>query len=204
MAREVYLLVGVLVIAAAYFVYRFNQVVRFRGKMLVTCPETGKPAAVKIATWRATVASVVGRRNLELSNCSRWPERGDCGQECLCQVIADPENHRVWAIAAKWFEGKKCAYCRKPIEKVSHLDRRPALLDAEKKTVEWDHIPAEKLPEAMWGCLPVCWSCHMTETFLREHGDRVVWRPWKRSGPLGEYVPEGQDYHQGPTDPPVA
>ncbi len=205
MAGEMYLLVALVVMATAYLVHRVRQVLRFRGKMLVTCPETGKPAAVKIATWRATVARLrgVGRRHMELSNCSRWPERRDCLQDCICQITADPEGHRVWSIASRWYEGKKCVYCQKPIEKVSHFDRRPALLNAESKTFEWDRIPTEKLPDALAGCLPVCWSCHMTETFLREHADLVVWRPWKRSGPLGEYVPEDRD-KQSTTPPPVA
>ena len=203
MAGEVYLLVALVVVAVAYLMSPVREVLRFRGKMLVTCPETRKPAAVKVATWRATLAALLGRRDIELSNCSRWPEREDCGQDCICQITADPESHRVWSIASQWFDGKKCVYCRKPIEKVSHFDRRPALLNAERKTIEWDRIPAEKLPEALCGCLPVCWSCHITETFLREHPERVVFRPWKRSGPLGEYVPENRG-KQTTTDPPVA
>jgi hypothetical protein len=202
MAGEVYLLLALVIVAIAYSISPVRKVLRFRGKMLVTCPETKKPAAVKVATWRATLAALVGRRDIELSNCSRWPEREDCEQDCLCQLEADPESHRVWSIASRWYEGKKCVYCQKPIEKFSHLDRRPALLNAERKTIEWHLIPAEELPEALWGCQPVCWSCHMTETFLREHPDLVTFRPWKRSGPLGEYVPENGD-KQSKTHPPV-
>ena len=203
MANEVYLLIAVMVVATAYFVTRFHQVRRFQGKMLVTCPETKKPAAVKIATWRATAAALVGRRQLELSNCSRWPERGDCEQDCICQIRLDPEGHRVWTIASRWYEGKKCVYCQKRIEKVSHFDYSPALLNAERKTFEWDRLPTEQLPEALWGCQPVCWSCHMTETFLREHADLVVMRNWKCGGPLGEIIPEDLDNKSAMT-PPLA
>jgi hypothetical protein len=193
MANEVYLLIAVIVVGAAYFVTRFREVHNFQGKMLITCPETRKPAAVKIDPWRAVAAALVGKQHMELSNCSRWPEREDCGQDCICQITLDPESHRVWTIVSQWFEGKQCVYCRKRIEKVSHFDRSPALLNAQRKTFEWDRIPAELLPEALWGCQPVCWSCHMTETFLREHADLVTFRPWKRGGPLGEIIPEEQE-----------
>jgi hypothetical protein len=203
MPGDVFLAILFLVTAAGYLTYRVRQVVKFRGKMLVRCPETGKPAAVKMATWRATLSALFGRRDLELSTCSRWPERSDCGQDCLCQVTTDPESHRVWSIASQWFEGKKCVYCHKPIEKLSHFDRMPALLNAERKTFEWNDIPAEQLPEALWGCQPVCWSCHIAETFIREHPDRVVFRPWKRSGPLGEIVAEGGDDRRA-TNPPIS
>ena len=202
MASEAYVLIAVLLMATAYLMYRLHQVLEFRGEMLVTCPETQKPAAVKVATWRAAMPAIVGQRHMELNRCSRWPERHDCGQDCLCQIEADPESHRVWSIASRWYEGKRCVYCGKPIERLSHLDRRPALLDAEKKSVEWDRIPAEKLPDALGGCLPVCWNCHTIETLIREHPDRVFFRPWERGGPLGEYVPKQQDTKSN-TSPPA-
>jgi hypothetical protein len=189
-ANEMYLLGALVVIGFAYITHRFLQLERFGGKMLVTCPETGKPAAVKVALWRAIAASIVGRRHMELSECTRWPERQDCPQDCLCQIEADPKAHLVWTIAAKWFEGKTCVYCGKTIEPVKHLDRRPALLNLDKKTLEWDNVPPEKLPEAFGACQPVCWNCHIAESFVREHPDRVTFRPWERSGPLGEYAPK--------------
>jgi hypothetical protein len=190
MTSGLYIFLALLVFAAAYVVVRVHSALRFHGKMLVTCPETLKPAAVEVGLARAAWASVVGHMKLRLSDCSRWPERSDCDQDCLIQVERDPEGHRVWTIAAHWFEGKKCAYCGKPIQPLSHLDRRPAVVGSEKLTAQWDEIPAEKLPEAFSSARPVCWGCHMTETFIREHPDLVVFRPWKKGGPLGEYVPE--------------
>jgi len=181
MAIGDYLLVALLVIAAAYVIRRVQiaarEFLRFRGKMLATCPETQRTVAVKIATWREALAALIGRRHLELSSCTRWPEREDCGQECLSQLESDPETHRVWTIASQWYAGKKCAYCGKPIEAFSHVDHRPALLNDEKTTAEWDQVPAEKLPEIMSSSLPVCWNCHVIETFRREHPELVIERP---------------------------
>lgn len=198
-----YLLLGFLALGAAYLIYRVLPVLKFRGTMLVTCPETLKPAAVKMAMGRAAADALRGPIHLELSDCSRWPERLDCGQDCICEIEQDPEGHRVWSVASRWYEGKKCVYCRKPIEPLSHFDRRPALLDAARKTVEWADLPPEKLPEALSGCLPVCWSCHITETLIREHPERVTFRAWERSGPLGEYTPKNLD-RQDTTSKPVA
>jgi hypothetical protein len=176
------------VLAVAYAVPQLLKIRAFRGIMLVTCPENQKPAAVKISMWRAALAAVLDRRHLELCNCSRWPERHDCPQDCLCEIVGDPAGHRVWTVATNWFKGKECACCGNPITRLGHLDRRPALLDAEKKTTEWNTVSPEKLPEALWGSKPVCWNCHAAESFMREHPDLVTYRPWER-GPMGEYKP---------------
>ena len=193
MATEEYLFIALVAIAVVYLSKRVWEALRFRGKMLVTCPETHEPAAVKVNVGRAAIKAMSNRIELELCDCSRWPERGECDQDCLEQVERDPENHRVWTIAAHWFAGKKCVYCRKPIEALSHFDRSPALLDRERKTAEWDDVSAESLPGEFSRGLPVCWSCHLSQTFLREHPDLVVYRPWKKGGPLGQYVPQNEN-----------
>jgi len=38
-------------------------------------------------------------------------------------------------------------------------------------------IPAEKLQEVLRTDWPVCWNCHVAETFRREHPELVVNRP---------------------------
>ncbi|HKO05649.1 MAG TPA: hypothetical protein VJW51_12910 [Candidatus Acidoferrales bacterium] len=190
MANELYLLGAVVLVSAAYVIRQLVVFHKFGGTMLVTCPETGKPAAVKVATWRSVWAAIRGRRQMELSECSRWPERQDCPQDRLCQIEANPKEHQLWTIAAKWFEGKTCVYCSHIIGPVKHLDRPPALLNPDKETLEWENIPPEKLPEAFDASVPVCWNCHIAEKFIREHRDRVTFRPWEKSGPLGEYAPD--------------
>jgi hypothetical protein len=27
--------------------------------------------------------------------------------------------------------------------------------------------------------LPVCWDCYIAQSFVREHPDQVVYRPWR-------------------------
>src|ERR1041384_2571745 len=74
----------------------------FRGKRLITCPESHKPAAVEVAAGKAARTALLGDPTLRLNQCSRWPERQDCGHECLQQVEPDPENGLVWTMASNW------------------------------------------------------------------------------------------------------
>lgn len=193
MATEVYLVTGLLVILVAYLALRVHQMMKFQGRMLVTCPENRKPAAVRIAWMRALRAAVLGKKQLQLCACSRWPEMDKCEQDCLFQVERDPEGHKVWNVAANYFAGKACVCCGKPIEALSHIDDYPALIDKQMKSREWDKLRPEDLPEAFENCKPICSSCHAIETLIREQPDRVTYRPWERSGPLGEYKPEGEN-----------
>jgi len=161
---------------------------QFRGQRLVTCPETRKPAAVSVAAGLAASRALFREWPLQLKQCSRWPEREDCGQYCLSQVEAAPQDCLVWTIVSRWYEGRKCAYCGKPFGKIHHLDRRPAFLNREGKTQQWDQVLPEQLPEIFANCRPVCYSCHIAQTFRREYADLVVDRPrWER-GAGGEII----------------
>lgn len=183
MLTEQYLVIALVAIVAAFIIRRLIAsagALKFHGTMLVTCPENHKSAAVKPSVLRAAAGEFIKRPDLELTSCSRWPERRDCDQTCLFQVEKDPDAHRVWTIASKWFEGKKCFLCRKPIEPVSHMDHAPALMRRiDRKTVEWRNLPPEQLLDAFTECVPLCWSCHITETFLRKFPDTLN-RPYHR------------------------
>ena len=160
---------------------------RYRGKMLFTCPETTKAAAVEIDAADAARTALFGRAKIHLSECSRWPERRNCGQECLSQLGADPRGCLVWTKVVDWYRGRSCAYCHKPFAELHWHDHPPALMGPSRKTVQWNEVPAEKLPEVFETYLPVCWNCHIAETFRREYRERVVDRPANR-GPMGELL----------------
>jgi len=183
---------GMILVAGALIglIMSTRTYLKYRGKRLVTCPETRKPAAVHVNAGQAAVDVLEGKPvRIRLDRCSGWPDRERCGQECLSQIENDPGGRSVWSIAQQWYRGRACAYCRQPIEKIHWHDHRPALLSPEKKIVQWNEIPAEKLPEVFETHLPVCWSCHIAETFRREYPERIVDRPWKR-GAMGEYIAE--------------
>ena len=120
---------------------------KFRGERLITCPETHKTEAVDVAARKAAVTALFGGPTLRLDRCSRWPERQDCGQECLQQVATDPEHCLVWNIVSNWYHGKSCVYCHKPFGPMQHLDHAPALLGPDHVTAEWNTLLARSAAE---------------------------------------------------------
>jgi len=177
------IITAVLVLAVALFMFRAVPGVRayfkFRGTRLVTCPETHEPEAVNVAAGEAAMGAFINEPTLRLNQCSRWPESQNCGQDCLQQIEADPEQCLVWNIVAKWYEGKKCVFCHKPFGMLQHLDHAPALLGPDFRTTEWNGIRPEQLPSVLSTHQPVCWNCHVAETFRRLHPGLVTDRQFE-------------------------
>jgi hypothetical protein len=64
---------------------------RYSGGRPVTCPENQKPAVVGIDLRHAEATVMEGSPRLRLCDCTRWPERAECNQECLAQAVeAEP------------------------------------------------------------------------------------------------------------------
>jgi hypothetical protein len=93
--------VVVLGLEVPYWGYRLMQGIRvyfkFRGTKLVTCPETHKPALVQVAARSMGMQAILSEPCLRLSECSRWPMRQGCGQDCLRQIEAPPSELRISA-----------------------------------------------------------------------------------------------------------
>jgi len=149
----------------------------YRGTRVVTCPENGSVAAVEVDARHAAATAFRRQPELRLAACSRWPEKAGCGQDCLRQIEAAPEDCLVRTMLTRWYAGKTCSYCGKPFGLVHWHDHKPALLALDGRTVEWSQVPPEQVPEALDHDRPVCWNCHIVETFRREHPDLVVDRP---------------------------
>jgi hypothetical protein len=119
---------------------------KFKGTRVVTCPETHQAVAVEVDEKHAAVTAAGGHLHLRLRDCSRWPERRDCGQECLAQIEAAPMDCLLRTILARWYAGKVCAICRKPIppfnwSDIDWLEFQPALLGPTGKTLGWSDFP---------------------------------------------------------------
>lgn len=56
---------------------------RFRGKRSLRCPVTGQDVNVDVDARRAALTSALGRVLLRVRNCSLWPERKGCAQDCV-------------------------------------------------------------------------------------------------------------------------
>lgn len=170
---------AVLVGFAAYLLFSgfFKTYRMFRGKRVIICPETQHHAAVDVAAFDAAKwFALSGDTDIHLRSCTRWPERADCGQECLRQIEASPEQCRVETIVRSWYAGKSCHFCGKEIGEIVWHERPPAVLRPDGTTAEWKDISPEQLPETFRNCEPVCWACHVVEDFRHDHPTEVVQR----------------------------
>ena len=156
-----------------------NAYFKWRGTRLVTCPETRNSAAVEVDATYAALIAPISARGLRLKDCSWWPERKDCGQDCLQQIKSSPEDCLVQSILMKWYKGKNCAYCGKTFGGISRLDHKSALMSPGKSSLQWSTIPPEKIPDVLTEDMPVCWDCHIAETFRRNYSELFVDRPWR-------------------------
>ncbi len=147
---------------------------KYRGRMVITCPENQRPAGVSVNARHAAATSVAGQPEFRLTNCSRWPEHAGCGQQCLRQIETAPENCLVRNILAGWYAGKNCAWCSRPIGDIHVAERRPTVLLPSQLSVEWNEIPAERLQETLTTALPLCFGCHIANTMRRTHPELVI------------------------------
>jgi len=68
---------------------------RYRCSRNLTCPETGGQADVGIDASRAAFTSAFGPPQLRAKNCSLWPEKEKCAQDCLTlSEVDEPETVR--------------------------------------------------------------------------------------------------------------
>ncbi len=71
-----------------------------RGRNSVKCPENGQTADVEVDNRFAFRMSLRGQQHSRLESCSRWPEKGECAQDCLAQLDPSPEN--LERLLSKW------------------------------------------------------------------------------------------------------
>lgn len=159
---------------------------RLRGARVITCPDNHQYAGVEVDAAHATLTSIFhGKTHLQLQSCTRWPEKEGCGQECVAEIESATNHCLVRAVLADWYLGRKCRFCQHAFGQVNWHDHKPALFDADRgRSVEWTAIAPEKVYDAMSRFEPVCWNCHVAETFRQDHGDLVTDRRYPRSGAI--------------------
>ena len=176
------LLVAYLAAKAAYRVLKvkLDAYLLFRGKRVVVCPETRQYVAVDVDAAHAAATAAEGEAELRLTSCTRWPERADCDQDCVYQIANAPEDCAVRTMLADFYEGRSCVLCHKPLAGPRWDEHKPALLRAyDRRTFECRELPPEALPVVLDAYLPVCWDCHIAESFRREHPELVTDRDSK-------------------------
>lgn len=74
---------GVLLFIAA----RISQTYAvYEGRHACACPVDGTPALATLRVWRAALSALRGRPSLQVTECSRWPDRARCDQACIAEV----------------------------------------------------------------------------------------------------------------------
>jgi hypothetical protein len=147
---------------------------KYRGQRVITCPENKRPAGVAVDAAHAAAGAFGKTPELRLSECTRWPEKAGCGQECLSEVRDSGADCLVRNIIAKWYRDKDCAVCGQPIGEIDWTASRPALLLADRTSVEWNRIPADELMGRLAVALPICFPCHTANRLVKEHPDLVT------------------------------
>jgi hypothetical protein len=171
-----------IILALVWAVVAFARIyLRYQGKRVITCPETGQYAAVDLDAPHAAFTCLWNKADLRLTSCTRWPERRDCEQDCIQQIGLSPFGCQLRAMLTGWYKGKQCTYCHRAFDEIHWLEHQPALLAPGGKIVEWESIRPEAIPEALFTHQPVCWDCKVVEGFCAEHAELVVERPWKHS-----------------------
>jgi len=145
---------------------------------LITCPENDSPQAVELDPGHRLGQVLQAKDGMYLRDCSRWPEKEDCGQSCLQQIAAAPDGCRVRSILDNYYAGKSCVLCGKEFgEKIDWYDHEPAFIDADRHIRSWKDSPPEQLPDIMEDHYPVCWDCKVIEMVRQKHPERVTDRP---------------------------
>jgi hypothetical protein len=175
------LIATVVLAAALWFGFRWlvRSSSRYRGTRVVTCPETKRPAIVEVDALHASLTSTVGLPDIRLEDCTRWPMKEQCGQECLMDLDVAPERCLVSGVLMRWYGDKNCAYCRTTFPELHWVDHRPALLSPDGKLLGWNEVTPDQLLKVLDTHSPVCWNCYVAQKFRLDHPDMVVFRPWQ-------------------------
>jgi hypothetical protein len=173
-----YIIVMAVAVVLIYAGVRFSRAYfRLRGTRVVTCPADQSQAAVEVNARKAATGAVFGSPAFALTACSHWPERHTCGRQCVSEIQAAPIDCLVRIHLAKWYEGRKCALCQRAFEPIEWTERHPALLAPDNRTVAWPDVDAARLDEILRTHKPVCFDCHVAETFRRTHPELVLDNP---------------------------
>jgi len=161
MTPELYFMMMLLVFASIYFVVpvAVTNFRRYRGKRIVSCPETPKNCAVEVDASHAAFTSIFSHPDLRMKSCSRWPEREDCGQECLLQVQLSPKDCSLQNIITQWYEERYCTSCGRQILPFRFTGHEYALLSPEGRAATLSEFPPEKIPDVLATYSPICWVC---------------------------------------------
>jgi hypothetical protein len=92
-------------------------------------------------------------------------------------------DHATTELLKRFFDGKACAICKRPIPPVHRTGLKPGLFDpTTHETHSWDEIPDANLSTMLETRLPLCPECRVAESFRQRFPNRAVDRERVPSG----------------------
>ena len=153
---------------------------RNSGERVITCPETLSPEVVRVDAKHAAWTELRGEKDLRLTACSRWPEKADCGQDCIAQIECAPDECLVRERLEGWYRDASCAICGMGIEPIRWFDQRPGLRTPDGRALSWEEIPARDLLGALATHQAICSDCLGAESFREKFPELVLDDPWHK------------------------
>lgn len=162
-----FFIIGAIIMLGLPIIFSLQSYFDNRGRRSAICPDNHQRVDVEVDRKFSFWTAWRGKEHTRLQFCSRWPEKGDCGQECLIQVDPTPEN--IERYLALRNDGKACGMCGILLTPRDWRQGRLGLLDENLNLVEMRNIEMEQLPFLLEKGRPLCWNCHQEE---REHQAR--------------------------------
>ncbi len=175
-------IIGAILLVALPVGISLQSYFRNRGRRTVVCPENRAPVTVEVDAKYAFTSALRGQEHERLQSCTRWPEKADCGQECLAQVDPSPEN--LERLLQKWYVGKNCALCNRALSPADWRRGRLALLNEKEKLFELRHMHLDEIPSALDRMAPLCWNCHQEERARQATPPRLLKGDRRKLGPV--------------------
>jgi len=163
---------GAILVTGLPVVVSLQNYYQNRGRQPVICPDSGQPVDVEVDNKFAFWSALRGQEHSRLESCTRWPEKADCGQECLAQIEPSPEN--VERLLTKWYEGKSCAICTRALSPSDWRRSRLAVLNEQQKIFELRDMYLDELQATLQNMRPLCWNCHQEERARQATPARIL------------------------------
>jgi hypothetical protein len=147
---QIALLIGMTVIVAGFYLFGESLTTywKFRGRRVVTCPQTREAAAVTIDATHAARTSV-GEAASARRPLFALAEQHDCDQACVAEIDAAPERCCVHAIVGDWYRDKACVLCQRAILGADGSLGMAALMAPDRTSMEWTAVRAQDLPSVL-------------------------------------------------------
>ena len=165
MSVQLFVMLLLAIVLATYVGIAVRTWIRFRGMRVVTCPETRRSAGVAVDIGHAMFSKVWEGADVRIATCSRWPDRRGCEETCVRQIQASVDGTRARTIAARFFQGRRCAICQRRIEPLGRSTSQPGFMNpVTREVVAWIHVPPQNLPDAISSRRALCPDCTVAES----------------------------------------